>query len=300
MDPYAISLADVFRILEALDQAGGERLIQGLKNRAAALNIPNGRVTLGMIQRLLEQTGGSTTLPDEIMALLQQSRHADIMPAGIQPIGTRASAQLVSTVYSTWANALTTMPMHKRISIEDVERCLHVQFSSEQRAVLAQIPFAKETLASCSRTHMLFPGFPIAIEQMVRVVPADIFSNDARITAIQSIWGQQQPALRWYLLRCGVTPKSTSQSYYNQLTRLPKQEEVPQLAEVVFGIVLKAIVHKDHLFQRQHVRCASFPPNNSDQPIVGFFTKQGFEMIGFGPTRGNDTLGIASMRKLHT
>jgi hypothetical protein len=295
MDPYTISLADVFRILEALDRTGGDRLIQGIKERAPMSTIEYGRVTLGMMLQLLRQTDGSTTLPDEIVAMLRQSRLGGGIFANAQPL-----VQPIGAAHSSWSDALNNMPPHKRISIETVEDNLRVEFSTAQKLALRQIPFAKQTLASCHRTHMLFPGFPLTIDQLSNIVSdRGIFNNAAHVVARSTTCGQQQLACRWYLLRCGVTPKSTGQGYYNQLTWLPKHEEVPQLAEVVFGMVLKAIVYDDHLFKRQYVRCAPLP-GNTDQPIVGCFTKQGFEMRVFGPTKGIDNLGLASMRKLNT
>jgi|GEM_PF-862040 len=299
MDPYAISLADVFRILEALDQTGGDRLIQGLKNRTLIRNIEHGRVTLGMILQLLDQTDGCTTLPDNIVEMLRRARLGDAIDATLA--GTQTPVQL-ATASSTWGDALTVIPRNNRISIESVEQRLLVLFSPQQRMALQRIPFATETLRACANTHVLFPGFPITIEQMVnRPTPPVIFDNNSRaIITLNETIKSQQPELRWYLLRCGIAPKSTYQNYDRQIAQLPKYEEAPRLAEVIYGMVLKAMVHECRLFQRHYVRCS---PGTGVTPVVqavGHFTKNGFMMTTHSLTSRLEYLGLASMRKLNT
>lgn len=296
MDPYAITLADIIRILEALDQAGGERLIQGLKDRVPIPAIEHGRTTLGMVMQLLRQTGGSTTLPDEIAALLQQITGLAVTTTAADPF---VPPQGVFTLWTDIGNAITG---HRRISVEQVERCLNVGFSTAQRLQLQRVPFAKKTLEACNKTHVLFPGYPVTLAELCQRLPDGVLRRATREAILNSSpYRTQCMSARWYLLRCGIAPGSTFEDYAKQLERMPNHEEVPQLVEVLYGMVLKYLLNGDHLFHKYYVRCAQVPTISRDEVmVVGMFTKEGSAISARLINARDEDLGIAAMRKLHT
>lgn len=76
MDFHDITLSDVERLLRALQEArpGDPELIKQIINRVQPnQELSNARVTIGSLLKLLKQTGGSTILPDDIVALLNHS-----------------------------------------------------------------------------------------------------------------------------------------------------------------------------------------------------------------------------------
>lgn len=98
MDTNNLSLDSVERLIVALVKAGGDAFVQGLIERIPPTAIRHGRVTLGMIRHLLDQTGGHTNLPEEILAQINRVETAvgpmsellidcDEAPADLQVIG---------------------------------------------------------------------------------------------------------------------------------------------------------------------------------------------------------------------
>ncbi len=85
------SLADLYRLLVALDAAGGDEFVQGLINRVP---LPDGfkhpRITVRSLLQLLAQTNGSTVLPEEVVAFLRVLTGAVVPPP--PPAGTPAPA----------------------------------------------------------------------------------------------------------------------------------------------------------------------------------------------------------------
>lgn len=65
------TLADVYRLLMALEQHGGDEFINGLIARIELpIDFPHPRITIDSLFKLLVQTNGSTALPEEIVAQL--------------------------------------------------------------------------------------------------------------------------------------------------------------------------------------------------------------------------------------
>lgn len=294
MDPYAITLSDVLRLIEALDQAGGQRLIQALIERVPPSTFSYGRVTLGMIMPLLEQTDGRTYLPPVVAALLRQWQQEGTVPPA-------AAGGAVPTINHhqascTWDEARYLINI--AIPLEAVENHLQVSFLPKQRAALQAIPFRSSTLKKCQKTHILFPGYPLTLAGLAHAVPPALLDNILREQMLRGT----RPAvgLRWYLLRRSLMPKSVSNIYAWQQTHLPRQEEMPQLGELIYGMLIMALYTGQHLFSRYYVRSATV--DGPSVPAVGCFTRTGGRIKQFTTEawRGSNIIGAASMRQLHT
>lgn len=72
MDWKKLTLADVCRLVQAIEQAGGnaETVIGDIINRTPPVDLTYGRVTMESLLNLLAQTAGSTWLPERIVAQL--------------------------------------------------------------------------------------------------------------------------------------------------------------------------------------------------------------------------------------
>lgn len=72
------SLADIIRLLAALEQHGGQLFVRGLIDRAPSdVKTANPRVTLGSLEKLLEQTGGDTILSPAVVAFVAHQAQAE-------------------------------------------------------------------------------------------------------------------------------------------------------------------------------------------------------------------------------
>jgi len=72
MNTDDLSLDKIERLITTLVKAGSDAFVQGLIDRVPPTAIKHGRVTLGMIRHLLDQTGGHTNLPEEILAQINR------------------------------------------------------------------------------------------------------------------------------------------------------------------------------------------------------------------------------------
>jgi|GEM_PF-1086507 len=78
------SLADLYRLLVALEAAGGDAFIQGLIDRVQLpADFAHPRVTVRSLLHLLNQTDGSTILPEQVETLLKQLDHVPRVRDGI-------------------------------------------------------------------------------------------------------------------------------------------------------------------------------------------------------------------------
>lgn len=88
------SLADIIRLLAALEQHGGAQFVQGLIDRVPLPEgIVNSRVTLGSIQNLLTQTGGSTILEEDVVAFMAAKIKPEASPEARIEYGTILSIE---------------------------------------------------------------------------------------------------------------------------------------------------------------------------------------------------------------
>ncbi len=73
MDWQDLTLADIERLVEAIEQAGGNPdAVKAIIDRTAVRTRPHGRVTIRTLLTLLEQLGGTTVLPDGVLEFLRR------------------------------------------------------------------------------------------------------------------------------------------------------------------------------------------------------------------------------------
>src|SRR5262245_46562797 len=61
------------------------------------------------------------------------------------------------------ARAILGLNFH---GIEDVQQYLGFTHTPEQLQQLTAIPFPEETLCDCRDTHLLFPGYPLTLQEL--------------------------------------------------------------------------------------------------------------------------------------
>jgi len=221
-----LTLADVCRLVAAITQAAGgsEAAVRAIIDRVPAVNIPNGRVTLETVQRLLEQTNGCTVLPDNIVALLRQPE--DQPTSGSVTYG--LAQQIMGNNFLTLAN---------------VGEKFGVTFDREQRlSLMEKVPFSAGTLQACKDTHILFPGYPLSIMDIKRLVKDQRppFFWEEQNWYDENMFANEQVQSRWHLLKKEPLLEVLSQN-----------EEVSKACEFVFGIVLYALAKNERLFSNK-------------------------------------------------
>jgi len=238
-----MSLQNLTRLVETLLQAGGEETVKKLIAHTPPTNMPNGRVTIGTLRRLLVQLNGRTVLPENLVELLTKDDEAlEQTLVGDTPAPV------------TWVVAKEIMGRNA-ISLEEVEKAFQFTYTEFQRGQLALIPWSAETLRACANTHVLFPGQQLSIDEMIKRQPVvNIWEGHSQ----RSFVTEEKVSLRWYLVRKGAVPNSISKRFNDQMAMLLPQEEVPRACELMYGLALvKLPMNGGSIFKGGSVRCNS-------------------------------------------
>lgn len=272
------SIADLYCLLTALEQSGGEPLIQGLINRVPRpTDVPNARVTLRSIQKLLEQTGGSTVLPDEVA---RQLNTPEPIPTPVQP---STSHQHAHAIMGT-----------NFFGIEEATKHFRVNPSPEQRITLAEIPFSPEVLEACKGTHILAAVFPLSILDIREKAPQG-FSSKNWYNA--EAFAADKGEIGWYLVRKTPVPRSTSKIWEKQQTLLSQDDEVPTAQVMTYMIIGHYLATGKRLFAKVYVRTSSLD-SDGYRVSVGGFGSRGLDVSLFSfDDHRYGFLGVASARK---
>lgn len=74
-----MTLADIRRLVAAIEQAGGPQAVRAIINRMPADDGEHGRVTFGTLVKLLNQLNGKTVLSDEDLTVINRSEESVIV-----------------------------------------------------------------------------------------------------------------------------------------------------------------------------------------------------------------------------
>lgn len=178
------SLADLYRLLVALEQHGGDAFIQGLIDRIQLpADFAHPRITVRSLLQLLEQTDGCTTLPHEVAALLcvlNQAAAVQMPGIGINP------ALILPIRYEDPAEIVDMNPVIGEVTVD-------------YNTPLADLIIASPVYWAHDKiTDANFPGGFIP-EQRVRIIAAKfnrcVSSNEA-ISVIGQHYGGRTANLR--------------------------------------------------------------------------------------------------------
>lgn len=277
-----MSLSDLNRLLETILRTGGEDTVRKLINHTPPQNLPNGRVTIGTLRRLLVQLNGRTVLTDRIVELLAKDDEdlEQTLVGGTQAV-------------ETWVGVKEIMGRNA-ISLDETEKTFRFSYTEFQRGQLTIIPWSAETLRACADTHVLFPGYPLTIAEMIKRQPiVNIWFGHAERTFVT----QEKVELRWYLMRKGAMPYSVGRKFTDQLTLLSPQEEVPRACELMYGLALvKLLVSTDPIFHGGSARCESM--SIDDYRVIISEDDSGIRLFSSGtPDGGTGNYSISSMMK---
>jgi len=156
----------------------------------------------------------------------------------------------------------------------------------------------KAELIACKDTHILVADFGISLRDIYKHAP-QLFCRK-ELLQISDRWVYYAETPKWRLIRKTEVSDSFNKDWYTQFELLTKEEMVPTVRQVVYGIILNYLVNGERLFNNK--RIYDFKP-------ICFRTKdKGFEgQISFcwdGGLRffiqydnGDKSIGLVSAQK---
>lgn len=160
----------------------------------------------------------------------------------------------------------------------------------DQLSVLAEVPFAEETLEECRETHVLVAVFPMSILDVYDKI-YNGFSEDAEYK--NQAFAKDKGELSWELIKKTPIEDSTDGIYREQLTLLSDKEKVPTAQVMVYTIIGHFFTTGERLFERIYIRCSDMDSRGAHVFIGKFFSSGLYIGSLFDGYSYND-LGLAS------
>lgn len=181
-----------------------------------------------------------------------------------------------SPYQETESQAAATSIMGKNmLSVAEMIHHFNIQPTPHELAFLETVPFRKETLRACTRTHILLPVFPISAMQMFAAVRA----TPSRKIFARKLWHQYRTYAHmlfpgfsgWQLVRITPLPDSVSTCRESRKMLVAQDEEIAS-AQILLYTMIGFYMARDgiRLFHDKAMRClsGSFPHVYSANRIV--------------------------------
>lgn len=145
---------------------------------------------------------------------------------------------------------------HYFIGTQDVEQVLGERYSRKYRNQLNRVSFSEETLRACAKTHILIPGFPVTIMDMIRNTKTNL-----KLRTNLEKWNgantrqtfmNTQVSVRWFLIR--IEPLKFLECEHV----LMEGERVTTARDAAYASVISNLVVNKVLFQNPatELQCA--------------------------------------------
>lgn len=181
------------------------------------------------------------------------------------------------------------------LGIEEASKHFGVSFRKEL-ARFDEIPFPETMLPACKDTHILFPGFPLTILDIISKVSRNLFWQQKDVLYKQMEFAKEDKVeLRWYLIQKDIVYGSKNKPYQKQLAMLWKDEEVPRACEMVYMIILYFLATGTRLFEDNFARCqdgdsykrirVGFFDDDEDGLVISYWSDEAARSIGVGASR---------------
>ena len=176
----------------------------------------------------------------------------------------------------------------------EVERHFGV-LTDAQLEALAVIPFSKETLRACAKTHILVADIGLSFLDVRSKASKGLFYKQRWYESHE--FASRTETACWRLIRKTPVENSLSKYWTEQQTLIDnKIDEVPSARQVIYTTILHFLVTGERLFEKVYVRTCDVDSNGS-HVYVGNFDGGGFDVEHWGDDNRNDNLGVASARK---
>lgn len=193
------------------------------------------------------------------------------------------------------------------LQLSDVEQHLKVSFTAEQREQLSIVPWTPEELEACKSTHVLFPGYPVTLNELRKKVRRGFCSNlycwDKELK--EPFVNDERVTLTWHLVRKDLVPGTNGLAWEEQEQMVPDGEHIPNAVTFAFGIVLFWKTRNVRLFRKFAARTCSTEFYESEgcafQVHLGGFLKDGMWIGAYFGRYLHERdweIGLASARNL--
>lgn len=184
---------------------------------------------------------------------------------------------------------------------EEIATARGITYSEEQVAHLKRTLPSRETLEWLSRNdHMLVAGSPHEM-----LLPDVRELNRGYFYSKQGGWyaeeneafaRNEKVTCRWYMIRKGIVPNSTSKTWGEQQGLLSDLETVPMAVELVWALTCYKAVRGVYLLGSLYARTSSVNSFGS-HILVGQFDEDGLDINVWDNDGQDSSFGVASARK---
>ncbi len=182
------------------------------------------------------------------------------------------------------------------------EEIAAVTYSEAQVAELERTLPNRETLEWLRRNdYYLVAGSPREMSLLdVRELERSYFYNKTEgwyANENEAFARNEKVTCRWYMLRKGIVPNSTSKAWSEQPKLLSNLETTPTAVELVWGMTCYKAVRGIYLLGSVYARTSSVDSCRS-HVLVGFFDGVGLSVYRWSDGRRRGGVGVSSSRKV--
>lgn len=188
------------------------------------------------------------------------------------------------------------------ISPQEITAARGLTYSAEQVTELERTLPNQETLEwlKCN-DYYLVAGSPreMSLLDVRKLERSYFFSKEGGWYANETVAfaKSEKVTCRWYMLRKGIVPNSTSKTWSEQQGLLSNIETTPTAVELAWGMTVYKAVRGVYLLGSVYARTSSVY-SNGDHVRVGVFGGDGLGVSGWIDGDRYDVVGVSSSRKV--
>ena len=171
-------------------------------------------------------------------------------------------------------------------------------YALEELLNLGTIPCSVATLKECRGTHVLVPGFSLALADLYQAFPEYVMPKTMHSTGkLYQLWSKRV-SQQWFLIRKRCELESGGLAFAKQINLLSGDDVLPGLPELYYAaLICKAVCNSSIL--PELVRCKDTLPNGERVCVI---TRNAWhvDIVVFADDFQMNCLGIASMKKRQT
>jgi hypothetical protein len=148
----------------------------------------------------------------------------------------------------------------------------HLHSIPDERNIglLAKIPFSRELLQSCSKTHMLVAVPPVSIMDMKDMIGSPVLNFEFCTESDSAPFLLDKDSASWQLILKWCIPWSLGTTHNEQLRLAGAVEKIPVARDLMYALAVNTILHPDEKFTDPlFMRCKGITNYPREVAIVG-------------------------------
>ena len=158
-----------------------------------------------------------------------------------------------------------------------------LHLTEEQEAALAEVPFSKKTLHTCSSTHVLVADLGLSISDVNEKSNQGVFQRDKTTwdwRNDEKVREENDDVACWRLIRKTPIEKCTNLSWKDQQAYVLMTAEIPSARQFVYMVVLYRLATGERLYKHIYLRTSSFS-SRDNRILVGDIGVDGVQVGDF-------------------